>query len=65
MAVSSIFEKVKITDPKIAESFVAALESSAAAETHSSCNRISARMATPEDREHLYQLRRKKRIRNS
>lgn len=65
MAVSSIFEKVKITDPKIAESFVAALESSAAAETHSSSNRISARMATPKDRERHCQMRRKKRTRNS
>ncbi len=61
MATSSLFENVKITDPKIADSLVEALESSAAASKPTPGKRITAHMATPEERKRLFELRQKNR----
>lgn len=61
MATSSIFESVKITDPKVAEAFVDALEASEKAPKRAHSSRIVSRMATKEDTQKLLELRRKKR----
>lgn len=65
MATSSIFESVKITDPKVAQSFIDALESSEKAPKRAPSTRIVTRMATPEDTKRLRELRRQKRGNNA
>ena len=54
MATSSIFENVKIRDPKTAESFVVALETSEQTGTKLTGSKVRARMATRRDIARLY-----------
>ena len=61
MATSSIFESVKITDPKVAKSFVDALESSEKAPKRAPSPRVVSHMATREDTRRLRELRRQNR----
>lgn len=65
MAISSIFEKVKITDPKVAEAFVKALEDSKSSISSHPSLKSNSKMATAEDRKRLRELRKNKNNKNS
>ena len=60
MATSSIYDKVKISDPKVAEAFVKAIEESENAPKKSYSGQ-EAKMATREDTIRLHELRKKQR----
>lgn len=61
MATSSIFETVKIRDPREAEAFVRAVEESERLSKTLPVSNVETRMATKEDRLRLYEMRKKQR----
>ena len=61
MATSSIFDTVKIRDPKVGESFMNAIEESEKAKKTMPVVRLDSRMATREDSVRLYEMRKKQR----
>ena len=61
MATSSIFENVKITDSKVAEAFVNAIEASEASSVASRAPRFDSKMASREDIARLHEMRKHRR----
>lgn len=61
MATSSIYENIKIRDPKTAEAFIHAIEASENAPKFEYNQDYHSRMGTPEDSIRLYKLRKQKR----
>lgn len=61
MATSSIYDKVRISDPQVAEAFVKAIEESENAPKPASPRR-EAKMTTREDAIRLHEMRKKQRM---
>ena len=61
MATSSIFDTVKMNDPKDLEAFVMAAEESERLSRSVPQSQVSMRMATRDDTKRLHEMRRKKR----
>ena len=60
MATSSIYDKVNISDPKVAEAFVKAIEESESAQREKRSG-VEAKMASREDTIRLHEMRKKRR----